>query len=130
MVKDIKKITAADIATCLSSKNIGYLRTITSAKLVENAPRPKSKVERVIFNHKKKTTTVFWIDGSITTVRCCEEDEFDEEKGLAMCFVKRSFDNRGCYNKIMRESLSRTPITTLKELRQNSLFFTLKGVFN
>lgn len=92
------------------------LRRITSAELVEGAPRPKSKIKSVHFNHKKKTTTVIWIDGSVTTVRCCDEDEFDEEKGLAMCFVKRSFDNRGCYNKIIREIIN-NPDNHIKRIK-------------
>ena len=116
LIKSIKKTTASDIANCLSNKGICHLRTITSAELLEGAPRPKSKIKNVYFNHTKKTTTVIWIDGSVTIVRCCDEDEFDEEKGLAMCFVKRSFDNRGCYNKIMREIIN-NPDNHIKRIK-------------
>ena len=79
------------------------LREITSAKLLSAPPRPKGKIKSVLFNHRDKITTVVWIDGSVTTVKCHPEDKFDEEKALAMCFMKRSYDNRGCFNEALKE---------------------------
>ena len=79
------------------------LREITSAKLLSAPPRPKGKIKSVLFNHRDKITTVVWIDGSVTTVKCHPEDKFDEEKALAMCFMKRSYDNRGCFNEVLKE---------------------------
>ena len=82
------------------------LREITSAKLLSAPPRPKSNIKSVLFNHKDKITTVVWIDGSVTTVKCHPEDNFDEEKALAMCFMKRSYDNRGCFNEALKEIIN------------------------
>ena len=79
------------------------LREITSAKMLSAPPRPKGKIKSVLFNHRDKITTVVWIDGSVTTVKCHPEDKFDEEKALAMCFMKRSYDNRGCFNEALKE---------------------------
>lgn len=45
----------------------------------------------VIFNDP--ATIVFWSDGTKTVVKCCEDDVFDEEKGLAMAVLKKLSGN-------------------------------------
>ena len=47
-------------------------------------------------------TTVKWADGSTTTVKCAEDDEYDREKGLLLCFAKRMFGG-GRYNDVLRK---------------------------
>ena len=89
-------------------KNYSYaypMREITDAVLIQAPRRPTANV-KIIINEKKKTTVAIWGDGSKTVVKCQPGDEFDAEKGIAMCFVKRSFNNRGCYNDWMREVIS------------------------
>lgn len=89
-------------------KNYNYaypIREITNAVLIQAPRRPAANV-KIIINEKKKTTVAIWSDGSKTVVKCQPGDEFDAEKGIAMCFVKRSFNNRGCYNDWMREVIS------------------------
>lgn len=48
-------------------------------------------ITNVIFNDP--ATVVFWSDGTKTVVKCCEDDIFDKEKGLAMACVKKLSDN-------------------------------------
>ena len=89
-------------------KNYNYaypMREITNAVLIQAPRRPTANV-KIIINEKKKTTVAIWGDGSKTVVKCQPGDEFDAEKGIAMCFVKRSFNNRDCYNDWMREVIS------------------------
>ena len=89
-------------------KNHNYfylMREITNAVLIQAPRRPTANV-KIIINEKKKTTVAIWGDGSKTVVKCQPGDEFDAEKGIAMCFVKRSFNNRGSYNDWMREVIS------------------------
>lgn len=81
------------------------MREITNAVLIQAPRRPTANV-KIIINEKKKTTVAIWGDGSKTVVKCQPGDEFDAEKGIAMCFVKSSFKNRGCYNDWMREVIS------------------------
>lgn len=81
------------------------MREITNAVLIQAPRRPTANI-KIIINEKKKTTVAIWGDGSKTVVKCQPGDEFDAEKGIAMCFVKRSFNNRGCYNDWMREVIS------------------------
>ena len=42
-------------------------------------------------------TVVEWEDGTKTIVKCGYEDTYDQEKGLAMCFIKKLFGNKGNY---------------------------------
>lgn len=44
-------------------------------------------ITNVIFNDP--ATIVFWSDGTKTVVKCCEDDTFDKEKGLAMAVLKK-----------------------------------------
>lgn len=48
-------------------------------------------ITNVIFNDP--ATIVFWSDRTKTVVKCCEDDEFDEEKGLAMAVCKKVSGN-------------------------------------
>lgn len=83
----------------------GPVKTIVSAKLVQAPPRRENKFSKVIFNLSKETTTVLWTDGTKTTVRCGFDDEFDEEKGVLACYMKRAYGNRGYYNEYVREAI-------------------------
>ena len=47
----------------------------------------KPVIKKVIFNDP--ATIVIWNDGTKTVVKCCEDDEFDPEKGLAMAISKK-----------------------------------------
>lgn len=47
--------------------------------------------EKVIFN--EPATIVIWKDGSKTVVKCQKNDEYDPEKGLALCFMKKALGN-------------------------------------
>ena len=47
----------------------------------------KPVIKKVIFNDP--ATIVIWDDETKTVVKCCEGDEFDPEKGLAMAISKK-----------------------------------------
>lgn len=57
--------------------------------------------ERVIFNDP--ATIVFWDDGSKTVVKCQPGDVFDKEKGLALAYVKRLYNNKGNFNEVFKK---------------------------
>ena len=82
----------------------GVIREITTAEIVTAPPRPKVSSKFVI-NKEKGTTVALWDDGTKTIVKCHPGEIFDAEKGIAMCFVKRCFKNRGWDNQWMREVL-------------------------
>lgn len=80
------------------------LREITSAKLLSAPPRPETKIKNVLFNKAKGITTVVWCDNKVTMVKCHpDEFAFDKEKAIALCFMKRAYDNRGCFNNELKK---------------------------
>lgn len=109
-VRMIEYIDNIDVKYCCS---INRIREITKANTVviktdgtidrNTKSRPKSGINKVIFNEIKKTTVVIWEDGVKTIVHCGPEDVFDREKGLALCYMKRYHENRGCFNETLKE---------------------------
>ena len=79
------------------------LRTITEARLIKGPRRPEKLYKQVVVNKSKRTICVVWKDGTHTVMKCHPEDEWDEEKGIAMCFMKKVFQNRGCYYDTFRD---------------------------
>ena len=59
------------------------------------------QVEKVIFN--PPATIVIWKDGTKTVVKSSGE-EFDEEKGLAMAFMKKNSKDWNKYGKIIKNA--------------------------
>lgn len=93
-------------------------------------PRPKDPVKSILINPVKGATTVIWNDGTVTVVHCIEE-EFDAEKGIAMCFMKKAFDNRGCFNEFLKKYLddknwTQKPKTTMDLHAGKTYSFTLE----
>jgi len=52
-------------------------------------------IRKVIFNNP--ATIILWTDGTKTVVKCGENDIYDPEKGMAMCFAKKAMGNIGHY---------------------------------
>jgi len=65
----------------------------------DGRPHPK----KVIFCGP--ATTILWTDGTKTTVRCSSEDVWEDEVGIAMCYLKKMLGNKGNYNNIFREAM-------------------------
>ena len=57
------------------------------------------EIKRVIFNGP--ATIVFWSDSTKTVVKCMEGELFDEEKGIAMAFMKKLYGD-GYMRKIRK----------------------------
>ena len=85
------------------SQRDNRLRTITGAKLISAPPKPEKPYKKIIVNAAKETVCVLWNDGTKTIMKPQFDDEFDLEKGIAMCFMKRWYDNRGCFNDVFRD---------------------------
>ena len=63
--------------------------------------KPYFEIKKVIFNNP--ATIVYWKDGTKTVVKCGKDDTFDEEKGLALCFMKKALGNKGNYNNTFKK---------------------------
>lgn len=89
----------------IKSEYSGYIKTITAAKLIDIPPKKDGGIKNVYINKAKGAFTVVWKDNVSTTVRLQNGDTFDEEKAILACYVKRTFENRGYYNDIIKDAL-------------------------
>ena len=68
--------------------------------------RPNYKIDipdiKKVISHPP-ATIIYWCDDTKTVVKCKETDEYDIEKGIALCFMKRVLGNKGNYNNILKE---------------------------
>lgn len=78
-------------------------------KLINEAKREDEKkykapicfdIQSIMANHKKNAFTVVWGDGSHTIIHLQPGDVWDDEKALAMCFVKHMMGDTGSFNDI------------------------------
>lgn len=58
-------------------------------------------------------TIVKWDDGTKTVVKCQNDEEYDAEKGIALCFMKKMCGNTSNYNEIIKTAIAEN------EARQN-----------
>ena len=62
-------------------------------------------IQSITANHKKNAFTVVWADGSHTIIHLQPGDVWDDEKALAMCFVKHMMGDTGSFNDIFTEDM-------------------------
>ena len=62
----------------------------------------RSCIKKVKFN--PPATIIFWTDNTKTVVKCKDED-YDPEKGLAMCICKKVLGNKGNYYDVFKKWL-------------------------
>ena len=79
------------------------IRTITRAKVVKAPPCPDGSIDKIYLNVNKGATVVIWTDGTKTKVKCQDNEPYDYEKGIALCFMKRAFANRSCFNDVFND---------------------------
>ena len=79
------------------------LRTITGVNLIKGPDRPKKPYKDIFVNEAKRTICIVWKDGTKTVMKPHPDDEWDVEKGVALCFMKKMFDNRGCYYNTFKD---------------------------
>lgn len=71
----------------------------------ENKEQPEKKnlkfvAKKVYFSGP--ATVILWEDGTKTVVRCQLDDQYDAEKGIAMCFMKKALGNNGNFNEELK----------------------------
>lgn len=81
----------------ITEETINRLMKLTPVYIVER----DFNIKKVIFNNP--ATIVIWGDGTKTVVKCSEKDVFDEEKGIALCYMKRVLGNKGSYNEVFKK---------------------------
>ena len=63
------------------------------------------EIQSILANHDKNAFTVVWEDGTHTMIHLQPGDTWDNEKALAMCFVKHLFGDKSDFNDIFTEEL-------------------------
>lgn len=97
--KESEFITPEDIC---AAQELGNLIDELIAEL-ESQSHPENDVWNVFFNEKKGVTCVVWKDGMKTIVKCQPGDTFSKETGVAMCFMKRYFNNSSRFNEVLKK---------------------------
>ena len=85
-------------------------------------PAKKPKPKKVIFSGP--ATTILWMDGTKTTVKCSDEDVWEDEVGIAMCYLKKLLGNKGNYNNIFREAMKVAVVAEPKTKDTSSIITT------
>lgn len=75
-------------------------------------------ISKVIFHNP--ATIVFWEDGTKTVVTCQEDDLYDKEKGLALCFMKKALGNTGKFNELLKKYINYEPKHAKQEPKVNN----------
>lgn len=136
---DNNRIFSDDILTELLADNLKDLKNKLTKDLEEELAREKrkdvnrfiAKIDKVYFG--KGTTVIKWKDGTSTKVKCQDGEEFDKEKGVAMCIIKHMFGDIGYYNEIFKslnldEDIAETK-PEVKKSKPKKVFFTLGDIF-
>lgn len=90
----------------------------------------RSLIKKVKFN--PPATIVFWTDNTKTVVKCKGED-YDPEKGLAMCICKKVLGNKGNYYEVFKKWLpkeddSNVVQKVLQSIKPQTFEFELKPI--
>lgn len=104
----LKEIGALSIPEGVIPKIAIIDGTSTIAEKVEEKVVDESKkfeIKNILANHEKNAFTVVWADGTNTVIHLQEGDKWDDEKALAMCFVKKLMGNKGAFNYIFTEEM-------------------------
>ena len=91
----------------LENRINGVRSTLISTEKALMRERKKYDVDKIIFN--PPATVVIWKDGTKTIVKCGEDEVFDHEVGVAMCFMKKIFGSRSAFKRTVKEYLPKEP---------------------
>ena len=90
-----------------------YSPTISTPYSVNNSP-----IKNVLYNPHKRVTTVQWVDGSYTTVKRDENEEFDIGTAIAMAFMKKAYGNTGRFKKEFAKWANPTQIGKAEKIKE------------
>lgn len=85
------------------NSNLDFALPIIEANLLINY-----NIKKVIHNKESRIITVIWIDGTISMYCCRDGEEYDEEYGLALCFMKKALGNGDEYKSVLGKHASRS----------------------
>lgn len=91
MKRDMNIVMEKHLEGCELALSDGIDNLIEVLSGIDEARRRCSRpaIKEVIYS--KPVTAVVWTDGKVTRTRCQGDDEYDKEKGLLYCLVKRAY---------------------------------------
>ena len=104
-IKESDKSSSANSEKTIADETKGgknMNRKETTNKSNRKSPDFRRFIKKVKFN--PPATIVFWTDNTKTVVKCNGED-YDPEKGLAMCISKKMLGDRGNYYEVFKKWL-------------------------
>ena len=117
-----------DNIDALRGKNMN--RKETTNKSNRTSPDFRRFIKKVKFN--PPATIVFWTDDTKTVVKCKGED-YDPEKGLAMCISKKFLGDKGNYYEVFKTWLPKEEDSdvvqkVLEHIKPQTFEFELKPI--
>ena len=105
-------------------------RKETTNKSNRKSPDFRGFIKKVKFN--PPATIVFWTDNTKTVVKCKGED-YDPEKGLAMCICKKVLGDKGNYYEVFKKWLPKEDDSdvvqkVLEHIKPQTFEFELKPI--
>lgn len=105
-------------------------RKETTNKSNHKSPDIRRFIKKVKFN--PPATIVFWTDNTKTVVKCKRED-YDPEKGLAMCICKKVLGDKGNYYEVFKKWLPKKDDSdvvqkVLEHIKPQTFEFELKPI--
>lgn len=105
-------------------------RKETTNKSNHKSPDFRGFIKKVKFN--PPATIVFWTDDTKTVVKCKGED-YDPEKGLAMCISKKFLGDKGNYYEVFKKWLPKEEDSdvvqkVLEHIKPQTFEFELKPI--
>ena len=85
------------------AQNMDFIRMMEEKEYLKNRLNPR--LVNVWFNEKKGVTVVKWSDGTITKVTLQNDDVWDEEKAIALCYMKKFCGNNSSFNEVFRKHI-------------------------
>ena len=115
-------------------RRTGYSNTITTTTSEElrgttvriteptwcTTDKDLAKVKKIIFS--PPATIVIWKDGHKEVVKCNRHEEFQPEVGVAMAFIKRIFESRNQFTKLVDNAWLDYVEGYLKKMRTKNSF--------
>ena len=132
-IKESDKSSSANSEKTIADETEGgknMNRKETTNKSNRKSPDFRGFIKKVKFN--PPATIVFWTDNTKTVVKCNGED-YDPEKGLAMCISKKMLGDRGNYYEVFKKWLPKEDDSdvvkkVLEHIKPQTFEFELKPI--
>ena len=132
-IKESDKSSSANSEKTIADETKGgknMNRKETTNKSNRKSPDFRGFIKKVKFN--PPATIVFWTDNTKTIVKCNGED-YDPEKGLAMCISKKFLGDKGNYYEVFKKWLPKEDDSdvvqkVLEHIKPQTFEFELKPI--